>query len=128
MSKGKSEVDIASIEQLDSANDGHMIVVEADITSLTNENRLNLNIVYQRLLSKISSDTAKEYLCSMLMRYGYFPRPEYENGEYTYEIKGVQHYYVDKSFPCLRRTALPCSVKRATYELSLTAIQDYRED
>ena len=85
-------------------------------------------MIYQRLLSKLLNDDAKESFSNMLLKYGYYPRPEYEDVDYTFEIKDVQHYLVQEVFPCLRRSELPASVVKAEYSLSLPAIQSYRED
>ena len=128
ISTGNDTLNVSSIEQLDCGNSGHMIVVYADKTSTTNERLLNINMIYQRLLSKLLDDDTKETFCNMLLKYGYYPRPEYEGVDYTFEIKDVQHYYVQESFPCLRRNDLPASVVKAEYILSLPAIQSYREE
>ena len=128
VSTGKDTVNISSIEQLDCMNQGHVIVVFADKTSLTNERLINLNMIYNRLLSKLLNDDVKESFSNMLLRYGYYPRPEYEDADYTFEIKDVQHYLVDEGFPCLRKSEMPASVVKAEYYLSLPAIQNYRED
>ena len=128
VSTGKDAVKVSSIEQLDTANTGHMIVVFADKTSMTNERLLNLNLIYYRLLSRLLNDDAKESFSNMLLKYGYYPRPEYEDVDYTFEIKDIQHYLVREGFPCLRRSGLPASVVKAEYNLSLPAIQSYRED
>lgn len=128
VSTGKDVVHVSSIEQLDCTNAGHMIVVFADKTSTTNERLLNLNMIYYRLLSKLLDDDIKERFSNMLLKYGYYPRPEYEDDEYTFEIKNVQHYLVREDFPCLRRSGLPASVVKAEYNLSLPAIQSYRDE
>ena len=61
----------------------------------------------------------------MLLRYGYYPRAEYESEEYTFEIKGMQRYVVNTYFPCIRRADLPASVTEAKYALSVAAIEPY---
>ena len=128
ISSGKDTVNISSVEQLDCLNVGYMIVVFADKTSLTNNKRLNLNEIYYKLLSKLSNDEAREIFSNMLLKYGYYPRPEYEDEDYSFEIKGIQHYVVGDSFPCLRRNDLPTSIVKVEYSLSLPAIQKFRED
>ena len=62
VSTGKDTVNISSIEQLDCMNQGHVIVVFADKTSLTNERLINLNMIYNRLLSKLLNDDVKRVL------------------------------------------------------------------
>lgn len=128
VSSGREEIRISSIEQLDCENRGKLVIVYADKTSLTNERAINLNVLYRRLMSRFSDDDAKAEFCNMLLRYGYYPRREYETEEYTYEVKGISYYSVPNTFPCLRRSGLPYSIVKAEYYLSLPAIQEYRED
>ena len=128
ISSGRKEIRVSSIEQLDCVNNGKLVIVYADKTSLTNNKATNLNKLYLRLLSRFSDDDAKTEFCNMLLRYGYYPRPEYETEDYTYEIKGTRYYAVSDTFPCLRRSGIAHSVTKAEYFLSLPAIQEYRED
>jgi hypothetical protein len=64
----------------------------------------------------------------MLLRYGYYPRSEYEAEEYTFEIKGMVRYAVTADFPCIRRANLPESITEAKYSLALSAIDSYRKE
>lgn len=128
VSSTRSEVLVSSIEQLDCENPGELVVIRADRTSTTNENRITLNIVYNQLLAMIVDDSVKSEFSNMLFRFGYFPRPEYDTAEYTYEIKDVQRYSVDLSFPCMRRNSIPESITDADYSLSLPSIASYRKE
>ena len=127
ISSGKDEVKIASVEQLDCPNDGELVVVYADKTSRINANAINLNLVYKKLLSRMMDDDVKSEFCDMLLKYGYYPRPEYEDVDYIFEVKGIQHYLVTESFPCFRRKNIPMSITKADYVISLSAIKDFRE-
>ena len=122
------EVKISSVEQLDSSVLGELVVINAEKTSPTNENAINLNLLYNEILSSVSNDDTKAWFSNMLLRYGYCPRPEYELPDYLFEVKGVAYYRVDSSFPCLRRNEIPPSVLKVKYSLSLTAISNYRKE
>lgn len=128
ISSGKDEVKISSVEQLDCQNDGKLIVVFADKTSRTNANAINLNLVYRKLLSRLMDDDVKAEFCDMLLKYGYYPRPEYEDVDYTFEVKDVRHYMVTESFPCFRRKDIPADITKVDYIISLPAIKDFREE
>lgn len=128
ISSGKDEVKISSVEQLDCKNDGKLIVVYADKTSRTNDNAINLNMVYMRLLAQLTNDDVKAEFCSMLLKYGYYPRPEYEDIDYIFEVKGVRHYLVSQSFPCFRRKNIPIDITKVDYCLSLAGLQAFREE
>lgn len=128
ISGGKSEVSISSIEQLDSVRTGELVILRADKTSIANTNAVNLNSLYKDLMTLIPSDHEKEIFSNMLLRYGYYPRAEYESEEYTFEIKGMQRYVVNTDFPCIRRADLPSSVTEAKYALSVAAIEPYTKE
>lgn len=128
ISSGKTEVTISSIEQLDCSLPGELVILRADKTSITNSNAINLNKIYHALLEAIPDDEAKESFSMMLLRYGYYPRPEYEDEEYTFSINGISRYLVDDTFPCIRRSELPMSIGKAEYTLSIAAIGTYRKE
>ena len=44
----------------------------------------------------------------------------YEDEEYTFEIKAMARYTVATDFPCIRRTNLPESITEAKYSLALS--------
>lgn len=128
VSSGMEEVRISSVEQLDRKEDGKLIIVFVDKTSVTNEKALNLNSIYYKLLSQMIDDDIKIVFNKKLFKLGYYPRPEYEDEDYTFMISGVSHYCVTESFPCLRRNSIPSNIIRADYTISLPAIRSYRED
>ena len=128
VSSSRTEVSISSIEQLDCVKTGELVVIRADKTSVTNANAVNLNMLYKELLAMLSDDDSREEFSTMLLRYGYYPRPEYEGEEYTFEIKAMARYAVSTDFPCIRRTNLPESITEAKYSLALAAIDSYRKE
>ena len=128
VSSSRAEVTISSIEQLDCVKPGELVVIRADKTSVTNTDAVNLNTLYRELLAMLSDDDAREQFSTMLLHYGYYPRPEYEEEEYTFEIKATTRYAVSTDFPCIRRTNLPESITEAKYSLSIAAIDSYRKE
>ena len=127
VSSSKTEVIISSVEQLDSAKPGELVVIRADKTSATNTDAVNLNTLYKELLTMLSNDDVREQFATMLLHFGYYPRPEYEDEEYIFEIKGTARYAVSSGFPCIRRADLPESITEVKYSLSLAAIDSYRK-
>ena len=128
VSSSRTEVGISSVEQLDCTKTGELVVVRADKTSVTNTDAVNLNMLYKELLSMLPNDDSREQFSTMLLRFGYYPRPEYEDEEYTFEVKATARYAVSADFPCLRRANLPESVTEAKYSLSLTTIDSFRKE
>lgn len=128
VSSSRTEVSISSIEQLDCARPGELVVIRADKTSVTNTNALNLNVLYKALIAELPDDNTKERFSTMLLRYGYYPRSEYEDEEYTFEVKAVARYAVSADFPCIRRSNLPESVTETKYSLCLAVIDSFRKE
>lgn len=128
ISSSRDSVKISSIEQLDSNSNGKLVVVYSDKTSLTNEKALNLNKLYFQLMEEITDDTVKSEFSMMLLRFGYYPRHEYETANNTYEVKQVHQYLVTASFPCLRRSEIPESIGEANYTILLPTIFPFREE
>ena len=128
VSSNRTEVGISSVEQLDCTKPGELVVVRADKTSVTNTDAVNLNTLYKELLSMLPNDDSREQFSTMLLHFGYYPRPEYEDEEYTFEVKSTARYSVSADFPCLRRANLPESVTEAKYSLSLTTIDSFRKE
>lgn len=127
VSSSRAEVGISSVEQLDCVKPGELVVIRADKTSMTNTNAVNLNALYYALLAMLPDD-AKEQFSTMLLRYGYYPRPEYEGEEYTFEVKAVARYAVSSDFPCIRRNNIPESITEVKYSLALAAIDPFRKE
>ena len=124
----KNEVKISSIEQLDTINEGKLVVIKLDQTSETNAKALNINKLYKIILDKINDDNIKENFMSMLFKFGYYQRNEYEKMNYLFEMKSVTIYNVSNEFPCLRRLSIPSSIISAEYTLSLISIDKYEEE
>lgn len=128
ISSSRTDVNISSIKQLDCNNTGELVIIKADKTSTTSKNAVNLNFVYRLILESINEDTVKSEFSSMLLGYGYYPRPEYEGSDYTFEVKEVHRYLVTSDFPCLRYTNIPTSIVEADYVISISSIEPYRKE
>lgn len=117
---------ISSIEQLDCSTEGTLAVLALDQTSKQDGQGVTANHLYRELLDTIDDDSLKITFCSLLLKLGFYPRPEYD--EYIYRLNGMRLYRVDKTFPCLRRSNVPCSVAGAVYTLTLAAIRSYLKE
>lgn len=123
---GSASVRISSIEQLDTINSGHLVITYLDKTSITDANRLTLNNVYKMICNSISSDTLKIQLDTTLLSLGYYPNQYYD--QFCYKYSGMSSYSVTREFPCARRSDLPIAVSGVKYDLSLAAIQQFKEE
>ena len=117
---------ISSVEQLDSLTEGTLAVLALDQTSELDELSVTANSLYRKILSIIGDDSLKMTFSSLLLRAGFYPRPEYD--EYIYRPNGMRLYRVDETFPCLRRSNVPNSVADAVYTLTLAVVRSHLKE
>lgn len=123
---GSPTVSISSVEQLDTDRTGHLVVIVLDKTSSTDAGALTLNKMYHSLRNSLSSELLAQKLDTILLSFGYYENEFYDN--YCFHYNGQAIYSVDKLFPCMRKKDLPIAVQNVRYDLSLAAIQIYKED
>lgn len=117
---------ISSIEQLDCAVEGTLAVLALDQTSVIDGRRITVNTLFRELMEDMEEDALKATFSNLLLKMGFYPRPEYE--DYTYRLNGVRQYRVDRGFPCLRRGSVPPSVVNAVWTLALSAIESWLKE
>ena len=122
---GAVQLVISSLEQLESEEDGHLIVVRVDETSENNSKALNLNKLVLRIINLIEDPEALEEFRTKLDNIGFTVEPEYES--YNFIIKGVDVYTVDKLFPRLRRKDMNNAIGNAKYTILFAGIADFKE-
>lgn len=122
---GASQLVVSSLEQLESEEDGHLIVVRADETSENNSKALNLNKLVLRIIDLIEDPDVLEEFRIKLDNIGYTAEPEYES--YNFIVKGVDVYTVNKMFPRLRRKDMNNAIGNAKYTILIAGIADFKE-
>ena len=123
---GSSCVRISSVEQLDVDVEGHLVVVTLDKTSNADSSRITLNNMYHILIETFSSLVLQEEFKSRMLRYGYYEDEKYN--QYVFKLNGITEYKVGIQFPCIRKRNIPEATKNITYDLSLAAIEKFKED
>jgi len=123
---GSPTVTISSVEQLDTDRIGHLAVVILDKTSPTDAGALTLNKMYHSLRNSLSSELLAQKLDTVLLSFGYYENEAYDN--YCFHHNGQTMYIVDAMFPCVRKKDLPIAAQNIRYDLSLAAIETYKED
>lgn len=122
---GSAAVSISSAEQLDTDRTGHLAVVFLDKTSPADTSALTLNRMYHVLRNSLSSELLAQKLDTILLTFGYYENQVYDS--FCFHYSGMSLYRVDPGFPCLRKKDLPIAVQNVKYDLSLAAIQEYKE-
>lgn len=123
ISKGKDSVKISSLEQLESDNHGYLVVYTLEKMS-QEYSGITLNQLIFDTLNIFSMDSEKDLFIDKISTQGYSYNTYY-NG-FVYSIKDCYLYSVTKEFPKLTKQTVPIEVTKASYELSLTGISQYR--
>lgn len=123
---GTATIKISSIEQLDTVNDGELVVVYLDKTSYANPNRITLNGIVDEIEKSLDNGEQRQLLRDILIRQGYVHRNEYD--EHGFVCTLINRYAVTQSFPALRKKDIPSAIANSNYLLSLSAIQDFLKE
>ena len=123
---GAATIKISSIEQLDTGNDGELVVVFLDKTSYANPNRITLNGIVDEIEKSLDNGEQRQLLRDILIRQGYIHRNEYDEHGFVCTI--INRYAVTQSFPALRKKDIPTAIANSNYLLSLSAIQDFLKE
>jgi hypothetical protein len=119
-----TSVTISSLEQLDCAGKGELVIIRIDKAAPDKAGALSLNDAVRQISSKITDTSdALDLFRSKLSAYGYIDLQEYS--EQKYYRSGSQRYDVNDTFPRLIRRNLPAQVESLHYELSLPSLADW---
>ena len=121
----KSSVFISSIEQLDSENDGRLVVYRMEKMS-PSFNGITLNKLVGEIMQSLVLDTDKDIFVEKLKQVGYAYNEVYDN--YVYNFISVDGYLVNCAFPRLKADKLPAGIGKVQYEILLTLIERFKEN
>lgn len=123
VSPGSTTIRISSVEQLDTNRDGNLVVLYLDKTSISDNDRLNLNKLVSEIKELILDESLKIRLDVLLMYWGYTYNDEYDNKNYHFISSKM--YMVNNTFPCLRQRDLNKSIGKINYELITSNIEEW---
>lgn len=116
-----TSVTISSLEQLDCAGEGELVIMRIDKAAPDKTGALSLNDAVRQISSNIAdASDALDLFRSKLSAYGYIDLQEYS--EQKYYCFGSQQYGVNDTFPRLIRRNVPIQVETLNYELSLSSL------
>ena len=121
---GKESVRISSLEQLDSNVVGHLIVYQLEKMSQAFDG-LRLNSLCRSILKTLNSDESRDVFIEKLADSGFTFESAYD--EYVYEVKMVNSYTVNESFPKLKKDIIPEGISKVQYDLLLATIVQFKE-
>ena len=120
---GVRAVKISSIEQLDSSTAGNLEILTFDQSTPSYEGNITINKLISGLRSNL--DRKWQLLFDQKMRKaGYVEDERYD--DYNYIFVNRDEYAVSGAFPKLTKESLPHGVTKASYEIDISAIQEFR--
>lgn len=124
-SLGKNVVTITSLDQLDSDKNGYLALVELQKSTSTATNSFNLNTIVEYFINLLSNDNI---ILNMFLKKITDRKYCYDKyfDEHNYLFKDVNLYLVNNDFPrYTKKTVIP-GVTNMTYDLILSAIDQYK--
>lgn len=120
-------VTISSLEQLDCADEGELVIERIDKTAPEKAGSFSLNDLVRRISAMlIGNAEALDLFRAKLGAYGYMDLQEYS--EQKYSCSGTKRYLVNESFPKLTKANIPTQVSSLHYELDLPSLEDWRKE
>jgi hypothetical protein len=121
-----TSVTISSLQQLDCEDEGELVIMRIDKVAPDRTEAIPLNEVVHRVSDRLSGNVdALDLFRTKLTAYGYIDIQEYS--EQKYRCSAIQRYCVDKSFPRLTAQLVPAQIVSLHYELSLSALADWKK-
>lgn len=127
IASSRNAVTISSIEQLESDVDGKLVVVKTEkMSNQYDDGKCTVRQLIDIIMNQIDDDSLKDSFVDKLVLYGF---DEETTQNITYKVVKVNTYNVSKNFPRVTRKKVPYNaIAKLSYELSLSAIDNYLED
>jgi len=120
-------VTISSLEQLDCANAGELIIQRIDKATPDKAGAFSLNdVVYRISEALIGVSEAIDLFRAKLSAYGYIDLQEYSEQKYYHT--GTARYRVDESFPKLTAKNIPQQIVSSHYELNIPSLIHWEKE
>jgi hypothetical protein len=120
---GVRTVKISSIEQLDSEQDGILEVLTFDQSSSTYDGSITLNELIIDFRNSLDRKWQLKF-DEKMRKIGYLADERYD--EYIYLFTRNDEYKVSVGFPKLSKDDLPNGITKASYEIDISAIQEFK--
>ncbi len=124
-----STIKINSLTQLDSNEHGHLVVITLEKMSSEFDDKLsNVLKLYRYILSKIECRELKELFVNKVLRYGFVDDNNLVKN-YNFEVKMVNSYLVNESFPKITKKDIKfSSISNVNYEILISLIDEFKEN
>ena len=118
-------ISISSLEQLDSPNDGYLVVYTLEKASPESKG-IDLNTLTNEMLDQISLIQDKTEFIGKLINGGY-DKSEYYR-DFVYQVNNLEVFRVTSTFPKLIKPNVPKAISKVKYDIIIGMIQDYKKE
>jgi len=119
---GKDSVKISSLEQLQSLNEGELVVFALEKMSSTYDG-VKINTLAMEILNSLELDSQKDLFLYTISSQGFTFDANYD--ELVYALISMTRYTVNSAFPKLTRDDVNEAILRVQYDLSLAILNNY---
>ena len=123
ISTHKNTVPISSLEQLDSINEGTLVVYKLEKMSAS-FNGVSLNKLVSQIKEAINNEDTLDVFENKLLQAGYTFLSIYDDSVFC--IIGRDTYRVSSEFPRLKRSEIPSEIASVKYELIINSIEGFK--
>lgn len=124
ISTGKDKLTISSLNQLEAANEGRLVVYFIDESTKTDYNAYSVSEIINNARTLLNSPESKNIFENNLIAVGYIDKKIYE--DIYFNIGFSTFYRVDSTFPRLITNNVPQEIVGVKYDLSLAGIEPWR--
>lgn len=119
-----SQITISSVEQLDSPDEGELVVFRIDKCAPAHPGAITLYAMVHSILGMMASNvSALDDFVLKLGSAGYIDMQEYD--KQSFAVSSKHCYLVDNAFPRIARDALPVEIINAEYQLDLPSLNPW---
>ena len=117
-------VKISSIDQLDSKNQGMLVIIRLEPTNVKKSDYITLNQYVESIKTKLS--TKQLLLFDRKLSYANY-NYEKEYDKYIYYVQELELYIVNEKFPRISKEMLPNEIVRVSYEIAIDSIKRFEK-
>lgn len=124
ISSSIENIQISSIEQLDSVYDGQIVVVRLDSSNLADPTSISINGLFDEMVGLLQNPVARNLFEEKLLGIGYCFNRLYDNVRFSF--KKMELYKVTPDFPAIKRESIPPAILQVEYNISIPAIEKFK--
>ena len=122
---GRTSVKISSLEQLESINDGELVVFSLEKMSSSYDG-IKINALAVNILNSLELDSQKDQFLTSILSRGFTFDDNYD--ESVFALISMTRFEVNSSFPRLTSDDLNDAILKVQYDLSLPSLNNYKID